>query len=185
MYNKTATMPVVSIRDPYQWMQSMCENQYSVVSPHWPKYCPNLVAKGKPIPVNIMYSLKDIVEFPSLAHIWSEYYSQYGRADYPRLIVRYEDIIFHPRQVIEEVCECVGGELSAPFSFIAENPKHGSQGHGDQKKNGLMASIMKLGNFSRRVKGLTAEDLSYSNIALDSDLMQQFHYTRPDTSIAT
>lgn len=187
-YNKTATLPVVLVRDPYHWMQSMCDHPYAA---HWPhskqRRCPNLIGnkqdkhrhRGKPIPAHIHYSREFLAKFPSLAHIWKEYYSQYNVASYPRLIVRYEDMIFQPQQIMKEVCECAGGKMKGKkFSFRVDNAKTG-RGHGKQEKNGLLSAIVKNGDSARRVKGLTSEDLRYADTALGADLMRPFHYERP------
>ena len=41
--NNAHIMPVVMIRDPYSWMQSMCRHRYSAHWFHPPQHCPNLV----------------------------------------------------------------------------------------------------------------------------------------------
>ena len=65
--NKTNVMPIVLIRDPYTWLQSMCKHKYAADWPHWER-CPNLVPtdtdrfnfteqlRGKSsVPVSIQY----------------------------------------------------------------------------------------------------------------------------------
>jgi hypothetical protein len=152
-YTKTAVLPVVITRDPYQWMQSMCRHPYIVKWEHSLVRCPNLISNGeldnktigKPTPAHISYpSNNSTFYFPSLAHIWSEYYRQYEKADYPRLLVKYEDMILHPKRLTAELCECVGGEMNASaFSLIADNVKHGHSEHGKQQKEGFVTAIVK------------------------------------------
>jgi hypothetical protein len=36
-------MPVVAVRDPYSWMQSMCRHRYSAHWFHTPLHCPNFI----------------------------------------------------------------------------------------------------------------------------------------------
>lgn len=188
-YNKTATIPVVIIRDPYNWMQSMCKHPYSTRWEHRGR-CPNLISneldkgvheKGVPIPATIKY-LKNYTEyFPSLAHVWNEYYSQYRNADYPRLMIRYEDMLFYPKAVMKRVCECVDGDfLDSGFSLKVDNAKFGP-GHGEQNPNhGLLTSILKNTDLSRRVKDFSEEDLIFArDSALDADLMELFRYSHP------
>lgn len=97
--NKNHVLPVILIRDPYTWMQSMCRHPYAA---HWPhagadataaaaadQHCPNLVTtNGSSIPVSIKYP-GEKAEWDSLVHLWSDWYNQYLNADYPRLMVRY------------------------------------------------------------------------------------------------
>lgn len=40
--NKTNVMPIVLVRDPYSWMQSMCKHKYAANWLNWER-CPNLV----------------------------------------------------------------------------------------------------------------------------------------------
>jgi hypothetical protein len=40
--NKTNVMPIVVVRDPYSWMQSMCKHKYASEWQHFER-CPNLV----------------------------------------------------------------------------------------------------------------------------------------------
>jgi hypothetical protein len=87
--NKTNVLPVVLIRDPYSWMQSMCKHPYSAKWEHADDHCPNRIKKdGSAVPVSINYPGKT-AEWDSLVHLWSDWYNQYLTADYPRLMVRY------------------------------------------------------------------------------------------------
>lgn len=180
-YNKTDTIPIVIIRDPYNWQQSMCNHTYAIYWKHSRERCPNLIERGTPIPAKIRYTKSMTDEFPSLAHIWSEYYSQYLKADYPRLIVRYEDMLFHPKRIMKQVCDCVEGQfVEKEFSLKVDNAKFGP-GHGVQKADqGLLNSLKKNTDTSRRVNGLTREDLVYAATAFDTDLTTLFHYASPE-----
>jgi hypothetical protein len=59
-------------------------------------------------PVEIAWSQTIVRKYKSLAHVWSEWYREYLDADFPRLIVRFEDLIFHAPAVLEQIRECVG-----------------------------------------------------------------------------
>ena len=87
--NKTNVLPVVLIRDPYTWMQSLCRHPYAARWKHGREHCPNLVNKdNQAVQVSIGYPGSAAV-WDSLVHLWNDWYNQYLTADYPRLIVRY------------------------------------------------------------------------------------------------
>jgi hypothetical protein len=68
------------------------------------------------------------VQFKSLVHFWSEWYRQYLDADFPRLIVRFEDLLFHPKEMIDIVCQCAGAvsKDEGKFEYIEDkNAKWG------------------------------------------------------------
>ena len=122
------SLPLVAVRDPWMWLQSMCRHHYTAFWPHSEKgHCPNLVATDSEIehfprlkqlyyesniegigekvdepliPVTVKYD-KDIYDHDSLAHFWSEWYRLYLDADFPRIMVRFEDMLFHAKEVIE------------------------------------------------------------------------------------
>jgi hypothetical protein len=138
--NKTNVLPVVLIRDPYSWMQSMCKHAYGVKWAHnetlaelgLDSHCPNLVPSAQDridfaeelasnaasIPVTIPYP-EATATFDSMVHFWSTWYQEYLQADYPRLIIRFEDLIFHQRELISTICECVGAVAKQEhFSYV-------------------------------------------------------------------
>ena len=171
----------------------MCSHPYDVRWPHTIRTrerCPNLIdeTKNETIPAKIVYQDSDLkLDFSSLAHIWNEFYSQYVGVDYPRIIVRYEDMIFRPEQMVREACTCVGGEMkSANFTYSAvENVKYGAKGHGQQEKEGLLNYIVKNGNASTRVQGCRDEELEYSHTVLSANLMEAFRYSHPGITTMT
>jgi hypothetical protein len=96
----------------------MCRHAYTAKWPHTRKHCPNLVAnmdevmmlpelraryknkKGNShlVPVRVKYQ-DTIYSHNSLAHFWSEWYQLYMDADYPRVMVRFEDLLFYGEEV--------------------------------------------------------------------------------------
>jgi hypothetical protein len=65
--DKETILPVVTIRDPYKWMASMCKNGYTARWPHSTRNCPHLVARrdaqivqrpSEPVAVNVTYADK-------------------------------------------------------------------------------------------------------------------------------
>jgi len=87
--DKSHVLPVVLVRDPYTWSQSMCQHPYAAKWKHGKKHCPNLVEEdGSSVNVSIGYP-GQTAHWDSLVHLWSDWYNQYLAADYPRLLVRY------------------------------------------------------------------------------------------------
>jgi len=168
-------LPVVLVRDPFYWMQSMCKEGYGVRWDHDPKHhCPNLVpnefdryqtrartrartrtrnkvakrfaiANQSSVLVWMGPNPTDGPTWPSLVHYWNAWYESYYYNDnnsndnnsnnnnskdkdkdnhdgktmdeheagrkWPRLIIRFEDTLFYPQQVMAQVCRCGGGTL--------------------------------------------------------------------------
>jgi hypothetical protein len=119
------SLPLVTIREPYQWLQSMCRHHYEMRWPHGELHCPNIVAEEeeirqfpwlstlyldsqnntrteveKLVPINIKFQDRRII-YKSLPHFWSEWYQLYMEADYPRVVVRFEDLLFYGQEVTE------------------------------------------------------------------------------------
>ena len=43
--------------------------------------------------------------FVVLVHLWNDWYTEYLEASYPRLLVRFEDLIFYPQQTTNLICD--------------------------------------------------------------------------------
>ena len=130
--NITMVLPVVVVRDPYQWMVSMCRQGYAAQFDHNDAYCPNIVPypgdiKAHPrfrnfnyTPVFVAYEGHKKTKYESLVHLWNSYYRAYFYGNnerqlpefFPRLIVRLEDLWFRPKETISQVCACGGGTMS-------------------------------------------------------------------------
>ena len=106
---------------------------------HTSRHCPNLVPNEEDldlfpyledlVPVQIKYPEK-AEHWDSLAHLWSDWYGQYFHADFPRLIVRFEDLLFNTKEMIQTVCACVGGvpREEGKFAYVVDSGKFG-KGH--------------------------------------------------------
>jgi len=83
------TLPVVSIRDPYTWLQSMCRQPYAASYSFGKSSCPNIVPypsdieahprfkNAKHIPVFVKYDKGFTIKYESMAHLWNEWYTEY------------------------------------------------------------------------------------------------------------
>ena len=193
------SLPLVTIRDPYQWMQSMCRHTYEAKWSHTNKHCPNLVPtvddklryrhlqEKETVPVTISYSTTKHfnVTHDSLAHHWNEWYNLYFSSSFPRIVVRFEDLLFYGEEVTETLCECGGGvpreDRKFPhFVYVSESAKLGTAAHGNHK-TGLLDALIKYGNDDHRLDHLTPEDLALAAKILDPKLMEYFGYTNPST----
>ena len=77
--DKTSILPVVTIRDPYNWMASMCRNGYTAKWPHHGNVCPHLVElqnTTQSVPVNVSYADDHKSFHNSLAHLWNDWYTR-------------------------------------------------------------------------------------------------------------
>jgi hypothetical protein len=195
-YTKEHVLPIVTIRDPLSWMQSLCQQPYLVKWPHSTKHCPNLVSdptdelggselidgESNSIPVSIP-SMTGSKEWPSLAHLWNDYYRDYlhQTLDTPRLMVRFEDLLFRPKQVLEIVKECAGASWKDGdehnFYYVVDRSKwEHVREHGPQSN--LISAMIKHGNPVRRTRNMTEADLQYAASVLDEELLRLFHYQR-------
>eukprot|EP00536_Pseudo-nitzschia_multiseries_P017225 jgi/Psemu1/49916/gm1.49916_g len=133
-YNEEV-LPIVVVRDPYSWWQSMCRVRYAahwyhVVPDHCPNFVPNHVEREwfnktrkflkkhyngdnwkidnvlnkanftldqQVIPLWVRYHSENR-KHASLAHMWADWYNDYHEADFPRLLIRLEDLHLRVRK---------------------------------------------------------------------------------------
>lgn len=162
------------------------------VDQHCPNFVPNdidfaieeTLRNASSVPVVVTYAEFER-EHSSLIHHWNDYYRAYYKQDrFPRLMVRFEDLIFHPKQVVEAVCACAGGELKHEhdgkgFQYIVQSAKK-TDGHG-KDKTGYVDAMIRYGTDKYRWKsgGMTDEDRGYVTEHLDRELMEAFGYQFP------
>lgn len=190
---QTNVLPVVTIKDPYHWMGSMCRHSYAANWFHSEKHCPNLIAdkndvghqtiglqdEGKPIKVKVRFQPTVIPEYESLAGLWNDWYGDYIAVDsFPRLIIRFEDLLFHLEEVMTQVCECAGGSVNADLSLISSSAKGDTGPHSGA--SGLMSAIKRYGHEEKRVEGMNEPDLEYARKVLNVDMMEAFGYSYPE-----
>jgi hypothetical protein len=138
----------------------------------------NFTRDSKVVPLYVKYKLVNTTH-KSLAHMWNDWYDEYLKADYPRVFVRMEDLVFHARNVTETVCKCVGGDSSGEFRYITDSAKHGKI-HGNDKTT-LLNAMIRYGSAEKlsRLKGMTNEDTAYARTVFRKDLMEMFGYSHP------
>lgn len=173
--DRNNVMPVVTVRDPYYWMQAMCRNKYVARFPQG-DHCPYLVSKKSPQKgneVTVRYDPEIMYTFDSLPDFWQTYNEQYYNAKYPRLIVRFEDIIYHPKEVTKQVCECAGGKLKkGPFQYDTDGVKKVYSSNATD----WIGAVIKYSTLDNRLKGFQKEDLVHAKKFIDPKLLKAFQY---------
>lgn len=175
-------MPMVTIRDPLIWLKSMCRHKYTAI---WEGFkdqdhCPNFSRTD--LKMFVRYDgFKRAYE--SLLYLWNDWYNEYKNIEVPYLLVRFEDLVFHPEETVTKVCECGGGRrLSKKFHYIVNSAKKGKTAHGAiSLRTGFVDAMMKYGNLKERYKGYDSSyDLKYVRDHIDTDLMEMMQYSTID-----
>ena len=187
--NRENVMPIIMIRDPFAFMQSMCKSPYAAVWKHQSKHCPNLVpnsadrakfgsnlqASGGLFNVTVNFDKNQKLHWDSLIHLYTDWYNQYWKdADYPRLMVRFEDMLLQAPAVLQKIAECVETEMSEPFRYQISSAK----GHGSG--TGFVKAVLKSGSREARMRGMSDEDVAFAVEHLDAGLMRLMQYRLPN-----
>lgn len=196
-------LPAVMVRDPLKWMQSMCRHQYNADWPHEKQHCPNLVYTNESnisrawhkvkatgtggVPLVVHYHKTLHTYHNSLVGFWNDWYRKYKSAKFPRIFVRFEDLIFYPRLVTQEVCKCAGGKLRSStghkkFQFVTESAKRGKAHGNASEKTTYLDALVKYGTERGRYDGYHQIDLDYAIKRLDPGLMRMFKYKPPPSA---
>lgn len=184
----TNILPAVTIRDPYIWMQSMCRIHYKAFWAH-DTHCPNLVPseydkiqfpwlqQKETVPVRVKYP-EFVRHHDSLVGFWNDWYNEYVHAPFPRIIVRFEDLVFHAKQVTTAVCQCAGGEMKKKkFTYIVNSAKKGEAAHGKMEdRTSFVDAMIRYGKDTHRLDRMSREDLELARATLDPLLMEFFNY---------
>lgn len=166
-FNRDHGLVVVTTRDPYEWSKSMCRNPY-VVTWDDDTSCPNLASK-----VNLWGKHENIL------HLWNLWHRKYVyEFPYPRVIVRNEDLTLRPRETVEKICACAGGQLTKEFKHVTKSLKNG-EGHSNEQTS-LVDAWSKF-HWPRDPRGgLSIEDYSIAKQSLGEKLMSTFGYSHPE-----
>jgi hypothetical protein len=175
------SLPLFVARDPFRWMQRVCHLPFNA---KWTRgdegRCPNFVPSAaerrdtrfsnmSTFHVDVIHGDSYKEGYPSLVDLWSSYYRSYAEADFPRLIVRFEDLIFHAERVMELVSQCLGSPMNKTYEYYL--PDRGLL-DGDRYGRMLKLYATEEGRYSQ----LTLEDLLYQKYALSPALMDLLHY---------
>jgi hypothetical protein len=180
------TLPIVIVRDPFVWMRSMCREGYDA------KY---LRGKGNRCPFFFRMASDNITNkvtvrahqtgfkyydyYDSLADMYSKWHRGYVNASFPRLIIRYEDLLLYPRQLIEAIEECTGKPAKKQFTSFTQEARGFVK---KPRKNFLLQALQKLGRRDDMyyTLKLSSRDVAYVLKALDPTLLKLFRYQHVD-----
>lgn len=114
--NQTSVLPIVTVRHPYTWMKALCKHPYSLRWGHNRQQCQQSLGLHRPVEGVYGDPLKNaphaIHHYQSLLHVWTDWnLDYYQQNQYPLLMVRLEDIVYRPKQVVSSICSCIGGTL--------------------------------------------------------------------------
>jgi hypothetical protein len=116
-----------------------------------------------------------MLHFESILHVWNQFYQQYLTADFPRLMVRFEDSMYLFPQVLDEIQQCVYGYSK---SNITEQYFRKAKSHGS--RSNLWSALRKNSDTNLRLQSLSSlSEKQYARSVLDSKLMEVFHYKMP------
>lgn len=148
-------LPIVVVQDPLPWMTDVCRDRPGEleIDSVARKGCPSLDE-----PVRVRYlEFKNATTHPSLAHLWNDWYEPWlTHHNNPRLLIRAEDVLLHPQDVVSQVCECIGGQIRDHFRNKA--PWH-------------------IESVADRMEAYNEDTLQYAIDHLDSALMATMRYS--------
>jgi hypothetical protein len=126
------------------------------------------------VPVKINFDRNSTLHWDSLVDLWNDWNRQYLQADYPRLMVRFEDLLFQAPAVMKQISDCMGVDFNLT-TFRYQKGKAKKHGSGTD----FLHAIIKSGNETARKQGMTEQDLTFAAQHLDADLMRIFQYQTP------
>ena len=98
---------------------------------------------------------------------------EYFTADYPRIMIRYEDMLFHAKEVMQIVADCAGLSMnttSETFRYQSTEARiWGGRGN-------YLDSLIKNGKPEHYYRTVEGENRKYVKRALHPALMETFHY---------
>ena len=183
-FNLTEILPVAVVKDPITWMRSMCRIAYAAHFRKHPACCPSpldpaqlgeLLGHNRS-KVTVKFRKEHPEEvYASLLDLWNVWYREYYDATLPRLIVRYEDLLFDPQNTIREVCACAGGRLKKDFDMVGDAAKFGG-GHGGGEGTSRGSALKRYASETTRYHLVSAHDVAYYGANVDGALADLFHY---------
>lgn len=177
-FNRSEILPVVVIKDPLTWMQSLCRHSYTARFARTSR-CPSPLDLRGGVTVTFRNDVwhaaltPGVVSYTSLLDFWGTWYSAYWSQP-DRLLVRYEDLLFDTKRTVQRICDCVGGRLAQNFDVVSLPAKSGA-GHGNNPTDREQA-LARYASEETRYRGLTEEDLRYYNAHAHAGLVSKFHY---------
>jgi hypothetical protein len=137
----------------------------------------NFTLDSSVVPLWVRYKTQNM-NHDSLVHMWKDWNQEYYDATFPRLMVRLEDLVYHPQAVLTQVCHCVEGILSEHLTLPEKSVKQGADNIHGKVKTGLLDAMIKHAQ-GNRTHGMTLDDLQFAREVLDESIMKEFGYHHP------
>lgn len=174
--NISEVLPVAIVKEPLFWMKSMCRMEYAARFRHGQaQCCPSPLGNTR---TEVRWRKeRHAYSYDSLVKLWSVWNAEYLNSEMPRLVVRYEDLLWRTRETISRVCACVGGtpSPSADFILVSASAKSGvAHANAD---TGRDSAVAKYANESKRYEFLTDADMSLFHAHADPNLLASLGYT--------
>ena len=109
--------------------------------------------------------------------MWLDWYKEYSYATFPRLMIRLEDVVFRPGEVLKQVCDCVDGKLALNLTMKGDPAKSDDRVHG--KNNTNLVNAMRSHIYSNRTRRMTADDVQFAKQVLKDSIVGEFGYLSP------
>jgi hypothetical protein len=95
-------------------------------------------------------------------------------------MIRFEDTLFHPKEVMRQVCQCGGAQTSKTLNYLVDEAKWNHK----HAQNNMVSAMIKYGTDAGRYHNMTEEDKQFARSALNPELIKAFHYQQDNTSKA-
>jgi len=96
------------------------------------------------------------------------------------LIVRFEDIQFHAKELIETVCQCAGAvprNDDALFRYVVDSAKWGAA---HKSQTNMISAMAKYGSEEKRFTGMREADWLVAKQVFTPEIMDLFGYKMPE-----
>lgn len=175
-------MVIAVIKDPLQWMASMCRQPY--IRPPWIR----LTGETCPSPIQETSITQPGWTHGNFLEVWMQWHSEYLENDasqnhQPALHIRFEDLLFQPETTITNVCGCLGLETKKgrDFRILESVPKSGPW---DTDRNRTQTMAQYIEKRTAILSLLTREDREYMHKFFkhenSSEIISRFSYDISD-----
>jgi hypothetical protein len=98
-------------------------------------------------------------------------------------MIRFEDVLFHLPQVVQEIRDCVGGYAKHVQIKVHANAAKDHTSGSSKKASNLIKTIFKTADVEARLSDLSQAELEYTQQVMDRDLMKTFMYNLPPEQV--
>lgn len=187
VYNSTDVsnvLPIVMVRHPLDWMKSMCHRSYAASWNRTNGICPTLLLNANRNETgndeqqtnSVSVGLYEKRIYKHLLDFWIRWnadYMELASSSFPRLIVRLEDLVYHPEATMQKVCTCAGGIFKK--EAVTGSLLHQRQGGVTRRSQSshLVSAWQRHGNISIQQLLPDINDQQYIHVM---DEYERFHH---------